>query len=82
MTNSFVELLLTQNPLVFFLLIAWSLVWKGIALWRSARNNQKGWFVALLIINTLGILEILYIFVFSKERKEVKVESKGKEKIK
>ena len=80
MTNSFAELLLAQNPLVLFLLIAWSLVWKGIALWRSARNNQKGWFVALLIINTLGILEILYIFVFSKERKEVKVESKGKEK--
>lgn len=81
-TNSFLELLLTQNPLILFLLIAWSLVWKGIALWRSARNNQKGWFVALLIINTLGILEIFYIFVFSKERKKVKVEVKGKEKTK
>jgi methionyl-tRNA synthetase len=69
MTNFFAELLLAQNPLILFLLIAWSLIWKGIALWRSARNNQKGWFVALLIINTFGILEILYIFVFSKEKK-------------
>lgn len=44
----------------------WILIWKGFALWKSARNNSKIWFVVILIINTLGILEILYIFVFSK----------------
>jgi uncharacterized membrane protein len=44
----------------------WSLVWKGIALWKSARKNQSIWFIILLVINTMGILEILYIFVFSK----------------
>jgi len=43
----------------------WTLVWKGWALWRAARNNSTGWFIALLIINTLGILEIIYIFAFS-----------------
>lgn len=45
----------------------WSLLWKCVALWRSARNGDKGWFVAVLILNTLGILDILYIYVFSKK---------------
>lgn len=57
--------------LVFFLLILWSVVWKGMALWKSARLGNKVWFVVMLVINTLGILEILYIYVFSKESKEV-----------
>ncbi len=55
-----------QNNLVFLLIILWTLPWKGVALWKSARLSQKWWFVALLVINTIGILEILYIFVFSK----------------
>ena len=51
----------------------WSLVWTGWALWIAARKKQKVWFIALLILNTLGILEILYIFIFSKKRrKEIK----------
>ena len=53
--------------LVFVLIIAWSIVWKGLALWKAARLGSKGWFIALLIINTLGILEILYLYVFSKK---------------
>lgn len=51
-------------------IIIWSSVWKGIALWKAARNNSIPWFVVLLIINTLGILEILYIYVFSKKKEE------------
>ncbi|MDO8601929.1 MAG: DUF5652 family protein [bacterium] len=49
------------------LLIIWSLAWKGMALWKAARAGSSPWFVALLVINTLGILEILYIYVFSKK---------------
>jgi len=48
------------------LILAWSLVWKGLALWRAAQKGEKVWFVALLVINTVGILEILYLYVFSK----------------
>ncbi len=44
----------------------WSLVWKGFALWKSANKKSIPWFVVLLIFNTIGILDILYIFVFSK----------------
>lgn len=49
---------------LFVLAIAWSAVWKGIALWKSARNSHLAWFVVLLVVNTVGILEILYIFFF------------------
>ena len=48
------------------LVLVWTFVWKGIALWNSARKNNLVWFIAILIINTMGILEILYIFLFSK----------------
>jgi len=50
-------------------LIIWSLVWKGWALWVAAKNDSKPWFIALLILNTAGILDILYIFVFGKAKK-------------
>lgn len=49
---------------IIFLILLWTLVWKGLALWKSSRNNQLGWFVAMLILNTVGILEIIYIFCF------------------
>ena len=58
------------SPGLLTLLAIWSVFWKGLALWRSARKTSKYWFVALLVINTLGILEILYLFVFSKPEKE------------
>ncbi|HEX9153786.1 MAG TPA: DUF5652 family protein [Candidatus Saccharimonadales bacterium] len=55
-----------NNWLWFTVLILWSLAWKGMALWRSAQKKDKAWFVALLIINTAGLLDMFYLFVFSK----------------
>lgn len=46
--------------------MVWSLAWKLGALWKSARNGSLVWFIILGVVNTVGILEILYIFVFSK----------------
>ncbi len=66
-TLKFIELL--SNPYyawLFLLLSVWSLVWKGMALWRSSQNKQKKWFIAILIVNTFGILEIIYLFYFAK----------------
>lgn len=56
---------------LFSLLVLWSLVWKGIALWHAARAGHKGWFIALLVLNTAGILDILYIYVFSKKSRQI-----------
>lgn len=54
------------------LLIAlWSIFWKGIGLWKSARNGQKYWFIAILLINSVGILPILYIYVFKEGEKGI-----------
>ncbi len=61
----------SQWVLVIVIIGLWTLPWKGIALWKSAKQSQKWWFIALLIINTVGLLEILYIFIFSK-KKELK----------
>jgi uncharacterized membrane protein YiaA len=58
----FIQQALT-NPMIMYPLLIWSIFWKGLALWRSARMNQKGWFIALLVINTVGIFEIVYIIV-------------------
>ncbi len=58
------------DPKILILIILWVLPWKGVALWKAAKNGHKKWFIALLILNTLAVLEISYIFFFAK-RKEI-----------
>ena len=52
--------------IILFLL--WSFFWKGLALWHSARRGQYIWFIILLFVNTLGILEIIYLFFVAKTK--------------
>lgn len=52
---------------VFIILALWEAVWKGIGMWRAGRNDQLGWFVAILILNTVGILPIVYLAFFQPE---------------
>lgn len=51
---------------LFIPLLLWGIFWKGLALWHSARRSEQWWFIAFLFINTFGILEIIYLFVFAK----------------
>ncbi len=44
------------------LFVLWSLFWKGWALWKAGQKKHLTWFIILLVVNTIGILEILYIF--------------------
>ena len=53
----------------FFLLVIWSLLWKGLALWHAGRKGQPWWFIALLVINTAGIFEIIYLFAILKVKR-------------
>lgn len=48
---------------ILLLMLAWNFLWKGLALWRAAKRGDMWWFIAFLLINTLGILEIIYLFV-------------------
>ncbi|PIR01573.1 MAG: hypothetical protein CO031_02780 [Candidatus Nealsonbacteria bacterium CG_4_9_14_0_2_um_filter_37_38] len=62
------EQFLVANQWVILLIIAWTIFWKGIALWKAARNTHKRWFIALLLLNTLALLEIIYIFIFGRKK--------------
>lgn len=55
----------------------WSSVWKFLALWKSARKEQVGWFVVFALINTIGILEILYIYIFSEKPEKTQEKKKA-----
>jgi hypothetical protein len=48
------------------ILAIWDGVWKLVALWKSARNDQLAWFVCLAIFNTAGIMPIMYLWLFQK----------------
>jgi len=64
----------------FTLLALWSIVWKGFALWRSAKEGSRYWFVSLLLLNTAGLLEIAYLFFFANERLTLSAAPKSKPK--
>jgi hypothetical protein len=66
MSSTWITSFVQVNPTVVLLLILWSLFWKGLALWHSGRRGQAWWFVILLILNTVGILEIIYLFFVAK----------------
>jgi len=60
-----------SNVLTFIILAAiWTLPWTAIAMWKAARRKDMVWYIVLLLVHTLGILDILYIFVFSKNKPE------------
>ena len=61
-----IDTFLLYTP-ILLLLAVWEAVWKGIALWKAAKNNQMGWYICILIFNTVGILPILYIKFFQKK---------------
>lgn len=56
------------HPALLFVLYGWSILWKGLALWNAVKNSQRNWFLAILILNTMGILEIIYLFGFAKKK--------------
>lgn len=66
LSNSFA--LLGGLTTLIIALVVWSLIWKGIGLWFAARNYQKAWYIAILILNTAGILEIIYLLFFRRDK--------------
>ena len=63
-------LMLALVPL-FIVVMLWTIIIKGYALWHAARNGQKEWFIALLVINTLGILELVYLIWFRSDKQKI-----------
>lgn len=54
------------------LVVIWDLVWRGMALWQAARRRQPVWFVCLLVLNTAGVLPIVYLRRAGSMRRERK----------
>ena len=61
--------------LLITLLAIWTIPWKAVALWKSARRNNLAWFIILLLVNTIGILEIIYIFAVARNKQEKPTEN-------
>ena len=67
--NQFPAWLAVLIPIVI-LLVIWENVWRIIGMWKSARNKQLAWFICIVIINTIGILPIIYLVWFQKDRNQ------------
>ncbi len=57
---------LMSQPQFYIPFLIWSIFWKGFALWKSANKKQLIWFILLLIVNTVGLMEIIYIFFLNR----------------
>ncbi len=68
-TVNTLSLLSGIRPIYILAAVIWTLAWKGLALWRSAQLRQKYWFVIILLINTLGLLDIIYLFLVARRYK-------------
>ncbi len=58
--------MLATNPWFLLAMALWTIPWKGVALWKAARLSHNKWFIAILVINSLAILDIVYIFFIAK----------------
>ncbi len=63
---------LQNNTWIVVLMSIWEVAWKGLALWRAGKNEAKIWFVAILVLNTVGIVPIAYLLIDRyKKRKQL-----------
>ena len=68
-------------PLWVYPFLIWTIAWKAVASWRAARNGHLVWFVVFFIVNTIGILPIVYLAWF-QNRKKVRKSVKRNGKVK
>ncbi len=70
--NASIMSIMSAHPWLIAVVI-WSAIWKLIALWKSARNNHMTMFIIIAILNTAGILEIIYlIWLYYRNKKNQK----------
>ena len=74
LTDENMQVYLMTHPWIFWVIIfiiIWSIIWKGLALWKASKNNHLLIFIIILILNTLGIFEIIYLtYMHFKNKKE------------
>ena len=68
MMNQYSSLGVRFPLIILVIVVIWTLFWKGFAVWTAAKKGQRIWFLALLIFNTVGILEIIYLFAVAGKK--------------
>ena len=63
---------------LIILITLWSIPWKGMALWKAAQLSHKRWFIILLVTNTIGILDIIYIRFVARKYTVETIDKTGK----
>jgi hypothetical protein len=48
-------------------IMLWEAFWKIFALWKAANNKQLAWFICIAVINSAGILPIIYLILNRKK---------------
>jgi hypothetical protein len=64
--------------IVVILVAVLEIILKGMATWIAAKNGQKTWFWVLLVLNTAGILPIVYMTLVSKKSEKKTVRRKSR----
>jgi hypothetical protein len=57
--------------ILIIILAVFEIIMKGITLWKCGRNNQINWYIAILILNTAGILPVIYLMYYQKDQKHI-----------
>tara|TARA_Y100001949_G_C15823984_1_gene259029 strand:- start:302 stop:499 length:198 start_codon:yes stop_codon:yes gene_type:complete len=63
--------------LLVIILVLWEIYWTIKACWLAAKNDDKGWFIFMLVFNLLGIPEMIYIY---NHNKKIGIEDNTKDK--
>ena len=61
---------------LLLVVLLWEITWKGLGMWRAGRKNQPIWFILILILNTVGILPIIYLLISKDGKKTPKKKRK------
>ncbi|HPS40396.1 MAG TPA: DUF5652 family protein [Candidatus Woesebacteria bacterium] len=68
-------------PVIVILLLSLFLIdmiLRALSLWRAARGHQIVWFLALLCLNTMSILPIIYLLFFANDAIYYQNKNQGK----
>ena len=60
---------INKTPIWVWSLFLWDVILKIIALCKSAKNKQFKWFFLILILNTVGILPLIYLLKYRKKKR-------------
>ena len=66
-------MMLESNPMLIVAISIWEALWTLLALWFSAKNNHKGWFIACGLLQVFGIVEIIYLATKTSFFKDFKI---------